>query len=297
MTTRTETRPNRYQKRRATEDGDTLLEVLIALVVLSMSSVAIILAFATSIASSAEQRNLSSVDTVLRGAAQEAASQMQQDSGNYFGSCPAAGQSPQAESLQFPGLTAGYSAQVTSVLYWDSVSSSYDSSCTANASQLVAIVVTSAKGNTYDINTVVGDPLPRAIPNAGAPTHLVFIGEPGNGISGSSLNPQPIVAVEDTNNNVVTTDLSTITLTLNASNGATLSNCVGSEFYGVVTFSHCSVSTTGSGYTITATDANDGDLTSSPSSAFSVTAAEQAFITPRIGAAPGNQRVDAEVTE
>jgi type II secretory pathway pseudopilin PulG len=266
---------NWYQKRRSSEDGDTLLEVLIALVVLSLSSVAIILAFATSISSSAEQRNLANVDTVLRGAAEEATSQMQQDSGSYFGSCPAAGQSPLAESLQFPGLTSGYSAQVNSVLYWDGSTSSYDSTCTTNASQLVSLVVTSPKGTTYNISTVVGDPLPHSIPNATDPTHLVFIGEPGNGITGSSLNPQPIVAVENGSNEVVTSDLSTVTLTLSASNGATLSNCTGSEFYGVVTFSHCTVSTPGSGYTMTATDANDGNLTSPASSAFNVTGAGQ----------------------
>ena len=294
MTTKTDS--NWFRRRATAENGDTLIEVLIALLVLSLSSVAIILAFATSIASSAEQRDLSSVDTVLRGAAQEATSQMQQSSGSYFGTCPAVGQPPLAESLQFLGLTTGYSAQVTSVSYWDSASSTYDGSCTPNASQLVTILVTSPKGTTYNISTVVGDPLPRTVPTPGTPNHLVFIGQPGNGISGSSLTPQPIVAVEDQNNNVVTTDLSTITLTLNASNGATLSNCVGSEFYGVVTFSHCSVSTTGSGYTITATDANDGNLTSPASGPFSVTAAEQALITPSSGATP-TQRVNAEVTE
>jgi type II secretory pathway pseudopilin PulG len=266
---------NWYQKRRSSEDGDTLLEVLIAMVVLSLCSVAIILAFATSISSSAEQRDLANVDTVLRGATQEATSQMQQNSSNYFSVCPAAGQPPQAESLQFPGLTNGYSAQVSSVLYWDSTSSSYDSTCTANASQLVTIVVTSPKGTTYTISTVVGDPLPHAIPNATDPTKLVFIGEPGNGISGSSLNPQPIVAVENANDQVVTSDLSTVTLTLSANNGATLSNCTGSEFYGVVTFSHCSVSTPGSGYTMTATDANDGNLTSPASSPFTIAGAGQ----------------------
>jgi hypothetical protein len=57
------------------------------------------------------------------------------------------------------------------------------------------------------------------------------------------------------------------------------------------------VSAPGSGYTITATDANDGNLTSPASSPFSVTAAEQAFFTPRVGATPGAQRVDAEITE
>jgi type II secretory pathway pseudopilin PulG len=279
----------RRHQREASEDGDTLIEVLIALFVLSMSSVAIILAFATSISSSAEQRNLSSVDTVLRSATQEAITQMQQNSGSYFGSCPAQGQPPQAESLEFPDLTSGYSAQVTSVSYWDSTQMTYDSSCTANATQLIAITVTSPKGNTYHISAVVGNPLPRTIPTASTPTQLVFIGQPGDGISGASLNPQPIVAVEDSNGNVVTSNLSSVTLTLNARNGATLSNCTGSEFYGVVTFSHCSVADAGLNYTITATDPIDGGLTSQASDPFDVAAADSALFTPT-GASGGYAR-------
>jgi hypothetical protein len=74
--------------------------------------------------------------------------------------------------------------------------------------------------------------------------------------------------------------LSDVKLTLSGgTSGATLSNsCTGSEFYGVVTFSGCSVNMAGTGYSLTATD---GGLQSAASSTFNVTAgaALQAAIT------------------
>ena len=87
--------------------------------------------------------------------------------------------------------------------------------------------------------------------------NLVFFEQPGNGVSGSPFRPQPVVAVEDAAGNVVSSDLSDVTLTLNTVSGpagATLSStCTGSEFFGIVTFSNCSILKAGT-YTVTATD-------------------------------------------
>ncbi|MGP8162400.1 MAG: hypothetical protein ACLQAN_01235, partial [Acidimicrobiales bacterium] len=96
------------------------------------------------------------------------------------------------------------------------------------------------------------------VPAAKAAAKLVFISQPGNGVAGSVFSPPPVVAVEDANGNVVTTDLSTVTLSITPSSnlsGASLSsNCTANEFYGVTTFSNCSIDTAGNGYTLTATD-------------------------------------------
>ena len=111
------------------------------------------------------------------------------------------------------------------------------------------------------------------IPVPGAATQLVFIGQPGSVSAGSALSPPPVVAVEDAAGNIVTTDLSPVSLTVTAgtgTSGATLSTtCAGNEFYGVVTFSGCSLTTAGTGYTLTATD---GTLTTATSATFSVAA-------------------------
>src|SRR5580704_5144831 len=72
---------------RRSESGDTLIEVLLAVVILGIASVAILLAFATSISGSAEHRNLTTMDTVLRTAAEEAISQIQQASSTQWGNC------------------------------------------------------------------------------------------------------------------------------------------------------------------------------------------------------------------
>jgi hypothetical protein len=108
------------------------------------------------------------------------------------------------------------------------------------------------------------------VAGAGGATQLVFLTEPGNGTAGSNLSPDPAVAVEDANGNIVYSDLSDVQLTISGgSSGATLSDtCTGSEFYGVVTFSDCSVNTAGTGYSLTATD---GALQSATSSTFNVT--------------------------
>ena len=114
-------------------------------------------------------------------------------------------------------------------------------------------VASSSGGASSTINAVVSDPAARPIPTAGSASQLVFFEQPGNGVSGSPFHPQPVVAVEDAAGNVVSSDLSDVTLTLNTVSGpagATLSStCTGSEFFGIVTFSNCSILKAGT-YTI-----------------------------------------------
>ncbi len=62
--------------RRRSEAGDTLIEVLLAVVMLGLTSVALLTAFGTIISSSAEYRGLATMDTVLRSASQQAVSQV-----------------------------------------------------------------------------------------------------------------------------------------------------------------------------------------------------------------------------
>jgi type II secretory pathway pseudopilin PulG len=79
----------RAERAPRSEVGDTLIEVLLALVILGLASVALLLAFGTSISSSAEHRSLTTFDTVLRTASEEAISQIQnQQPNSLFGTCP-----------------------------------------------------------------------------------------------------------------------------------------------------------------------------------------------------------------
>ena len=58
------------------EDGDTLIELLIAIVILGIIAAPILLAFMTSIMGSAAYRNVATMDTVLKSAANEVTSQV-----------------------------------------------------------------------------------------------------------------------------------------------------------------------------------------------------------------------------
>ena len=87
------------------------------------------------------------------------------------------------------------------------------------------------------------------------PSKLVFL-QPtsvGTGTINAPVNPQPIVAVEDANGNIVYSDASSVTLSASAVAGTLSNNCSGVENKGIVSFSGCSFSAQGT-YSVTATD-------------------------------------------
>src|SRR5262249_11512305 len=65
--------------------------------------------------------------------------------------------------------------------------------------------------------TITPPPLP--------PAKVALTTQPGNGVTGSALAPQPVVTVQDTNGVTVTTDTSTVTLTLNVLTGSGSLTC------------------------------------------------------------------------
>ena len=74
MTHDSRSKPNgetvmQHGRSRRSEAGDTLIEVLLAVLVLGIASTAILLAFSTSIFGSSEDKGLATTDTVLRTAA------------------------------------------------------------------------------------------------------------------------------------------------------------------------------------------------------------------------------------
>ena len=119
---------------------------------------------------------------------------------------------------------------------------------------------------------------------AGAATKVVVTTQPVGGvIEGTAFATQPIVTVEDANNNVVTTDTSTVTLAVStyaAANGGTTPGTLActntggltnAAVTGVATFAGCTVTgTAGAGTYVLA--ATDGLLTSTTTSSLSVIA-------------------------
>ena len=195
------------------EDGDTLIEVLLAIVVLGLASVAILIAFATGISGSAEHRNLATMDTVLRSAAEQAISQIGQQTNTQFEQCPV----PDSVTFSPPsGYRVNFPATGYQTEYWNSATSSFSPTCPSalsvitnppvlNAPQLVAITITNTQTNVTSapLSFVVDDTASRPLPVAGSPTHLVFLTSPGNSVAGTNFSSQPVVAVEDASGNIV----------------------------------------------------------------------------------------------
>ncbi len=261
--------------RRRSESGDTLIEVLLALVVLGMASVAILIALSTTIGASAEHRKLAIYDNVLAVASQQLTSLIQAQPTFFTDACTTPitsypdGGAASAVALPAPYYSQ-YSVQLTSVSWWNG--SNYGTSCSANVPQLVTIqllvngsVSTPLMENSFVVDYSVGSA--SAVAATGTPNHLVFLNTVVGGYAGSPLETQPVVAVENSVNQIVTTDLSMVTLSLSPSplsNG--LSYCNGNEVLGVVTFSGCTIGTGGTFQLV----ASDGTLTPATSNSFTV---------------------------
>jgi hypothetical protein len=248
--------------------GDTLVEILISLVIMGIVSAAILMGLSTSATSSASYRDLATMDTALRSAANQATSQIQQQPSALWG-CP------DVSTVTF-SMPNNYTAQITGRSFWNG--STFTPTCIPNAPRLYTITVT-YNGSSQSISTAIYDPLNRTVIKGTVATRLVFVGTPSNGAAGVPLNPTPVVAVEDASGNIVTSDLSGITLSIAAGTGTSGSvvsgSCTATEFYGVFTFSNCIITTAGTGYRLTATSRSAGvaagtsgsfDITSGPAS-------------------------------
>ena len=280
------------RERRRSEGGDTLVEVLLALTVLGLASVALLIGFGTSITASGEHRNLALYNTVLATASQEAISAIDAQSSLFVDACSTPVSAYPDYSTGFP-LPAPYSSyDVTYVATnpvqywngnsygpatWNSTTSSYPTPpCYNNVPQMITIGFT-AGGDLYTNSFVVQYPVTQKNSFSGDSTsrRLVLLngstlGEgPSGGPSyaGSPFTVQPIVEVVDAAGIPVTTDLSPVTLAVTSGPGA-IAGCSGNEVLGVVTFTGCEISL-GGNYQITA---YDGSLQSSPSSTFTVDA-------------------------
>ena len=287
---------------RWTEAGDTLVEVLLALVVLGLTSVALLIAFGTSISASSEHRTLTNVNTMLTSISQQVISKMQ--SSTYISlltSCntPAnyISELQVATLVPFP-YTANYSAALATAnpsagLYpeqWWNGSNAFVSSCgglPSDQPQLITIAVTSnATGVTYYNSFVVTLPQANSTAvtsgTAGVPAQLVYISQPCPLVSGSCSVPAgtPMnnftMEVQSSGGAPVVNDYSSLTYSLiGGTSGAQISGCSGAEVNGYIYVSGCTISAAGIGYQIVATDSSDGltGVKGATSTAFTVSAA------------------------
>jgi hypothetical protein len=114
---------------------------------------------------------------------------------------------------------------------------------------------------------------------AGAAKQVVFTQLPSSGVAGAMLNPPVIATVEDQFGNVITTDSSTVTLTLNGGTFAGGGNTATSTADDGAAIFNDLVINSGGSYTLTA---SDGSLTASTSGSLSISgsvSSEQLVIT------------------
>ena len=161
---------------RYSEAGDTLVEVLLALIVLGLASVALLIAFSTSISASAEHRTLATDNTVLATATQVTIANIQSQPSLF--SCPSSlssypGYGPSGITLPAPyagNYTVLYAAS-NSVEWWNSTSKTFTSTCVANAPELITIYL---QGTTVTNSFVVDYPIGTSNAlTAGAAAQLV----------------------------------------------------------------------------------------------------------------------------
>ena len=148
--------------------------------------------------------------------------------------------------------------------------------------QLWTVGVTSG-GITTSVSTVVYNTGATTAPSGScnnAPCQLVFLQVPTSGVVNGNVSPQPIVAIEDGNGNIVAGDVSSITLGIahyqgSATSPALSSNCSGVENDGVVAFGDCSLNALGK-YELNATDSKSSVQSAVMTNFFSVTNAPPA---------------------
>jgi hypothetical protein len=119
-------------------------------------------------------------------------------------------------------------------------------------------------GNGYQLTATDGGLTPDTSTSfdvsSGPAAVLAFSTQPATTAGGGlAFTTQPQVTVQDAVGNTVTTDTSTVTLTITVGTPilggpAALSGCSGSDIAGVTAFTGCKINTAGSGYQLTATD-------------------------------------------
>ena len=107
----------------------------------------------------------------------------------------------------------------------------------------------------------------------GPATHLVFTTQPGGGVNAAAWATQPVVSVEDSGGNVVTSSAVSVTLAINThpSSGGTLgcTNMTVTATAGVATFAGCEITGQSGNYTLSGTSS---PLAAGTSASFVLTA-------------------------
>lgn len=157
---------------RRPDAGETLIEVLLAVVIIALSVSALLGGLITSITSSAEHRSLAELDTVLKSNADSLKYQvelMQPDTSAWFTDCASVAATSYGSHTVIFSVPSGYIVQLTGIQYWNSSTDQFDAtsvdstSCLANPSdqtgyQLLTLTGTAPNGVSQTLRLGVRKP-------------------------------------------------------------------------------------------------------------------------------------------
>jgi type II secretory pathway pseudopilin PulG len=153
------------------EDGDTLIEVLISIAILGITITALLGALLATITSASEHRSLASLDTVLRSYAEQLKYDVQlQGASSWFTQC-ATVSSPTTSPPRYEGHSitppnqppsGHYSVVILGIKYWNDSTNTFDAACTGagdqSGFQLVTFQVTAPNGVAEPLSVGVRTP-------------------------------------------------------------------------------------------------------------------------------------------
>ncbi len=266
-------RPSRDHSPR--DRGDTLVEVLLALMILGLASVALIVAFQTSITASSQHRNISAITSAMSDVTSAAYSEVRTAGTSIFDAQQPVSAYKTIFDPSFAAALPSYmAATVYSVSFWEPSQQTFGATFTKYQPQLMTVAITSTKSTTTTYHSVViTDPSPPPSPTYGTtPTQLAFAVEPAGATVNTPFTTQPVIVVEDAAGNVVPSGLPYFTISIVPStnpSGAVLSSSCAPAINGggSFQFQNCSINQLGSGFQLQVTSPG---LASATSTTFAV---------------------------
>ena len=142
----------------ADDRGDTLIEILITVVILSLATVAIVGALTTTVRSVAGHRGTTTATTLLKDWAEAAVQQIEQTSGGFTACSPNYASSVSTSAAGFTIPSADTLS--ATVQYWSTGTSTWVSSCpsTPVGIQLITATLSAPGSAQQQLQFVVRDP-------------------------------------------------------------------------------------------------------------------------------------------
>ncbi len=135
--------------------GDTLIEVLVAVLIIAISVAALLDGLITSTTASATHRSLATIDGLLKSYAETAKYVIQDQANPTFNDCANTTTNPYTVQSQAT-VPAGYSVGISSIQYWDGSGFSAAANCSADEGvQLITLLAAAPNHVTATMSFVV----------------------------------------------------------------------------------------------------------------------------------------------